>query len=268
MLSPSHSTEVHAVAADVLKGIIALATPSPGNFPANPGAMSMLGSDPSMTLPLSNRLARELAHKDNVTKLVGFMLDGLPFAPASTSDDLPSSGPIDTTNPLSNASAISSLVNIIPVFIELIRKNNADFHEPYLFHTLRNRLIQVQQQQQFSHHKTSEEDDREELEKAMEEMVDHLGMVHLGCLLEIIGSRLADFQQLLNKPRSSVGELRHRLNLELIDSNTDNASRYHHWVRDTSHLRTLPNMRTLRGNLALFQYDPAQSSPRCRPDLR
>ncbi|KAG8887332.1 hypothetical protein FRB98_000201 [Tulasnella sp. 332] len=207
MLSPSHSTEVHAVAADVLKGIIALATPSPGNFPANPGTMSMLGSDPSMTLPLSNRLARELAHRDNVTKLVGFMLDGLPPAQASISNGLPSSNPSEPINLPSTASAISSLVNIIPVFIELIRKNNADLHEPYLFHTLRNRLIQVQQQQQFNHHKTSEEDDREELERAMDEMVDHLGMVHLGCLLEIIGSRLPDFQQLLKKPRSSVTPL-------------------------------------------------------------
>ncbi|KAG9039180.1 hypothetical protein FRB95_011765 [Tulasnella sp. JGI-2019a] len=206
MLSPSQTIELHAVAADVLKGIIALATPSPGNFPSNPGSMSMLGSDPSMTLPLSNRLARELAHRDNVAKLVGFMLDSLPPATASNSGS-PSPHPIDAASLPSAESAISSLINIIPVFIELIRKNNADFHEPYLFHTLRNRLIQVQQQQQFSQHTTSEEEDRDELEKAMAEMVDHLGMVHLGGLIEVIGSRLPEFQQLLKTPRSSIKPL-------------------------------------------------------------
>lgn len=164
-----------------------------------------------MTLPLSNRLARELAHKDNITKLVGFMLDDLPWhkadTPMSTADRDLAPGDQEHGSLPSTESTISSLVNIIPVFIELIRKNNADFHEPYLFHTLRNRLIQVQQQQQFSHHTTSEEEDREELEKAMTEMVDHMGMVHLGGLLEVIGARLGDCQRLLKNPRSSVSRL-------------------------------------------------------------
>lgn len=203
MLSPNHRAELHTVSADVLKTIIALATPSPGSFPTNSGSVNMLGSDPSMSLPLSNRLARELAHRDSIRKLVGFMLDDLPQETRPPDQGIGTSANDPSKLP-NTESLISSLVNIIPIFIELIRKNNADFHEPYLFHTLRNRLIQVQQQQQFSRHTSTEEEDREELEKAMAEMVDHLGMVHLAGFLEVIGERLPDFQRLLQNPHSSV----------------------------------------------------------------
>ena len=44
-------------------------------------------------------------------------------------------------------SCASSVTHAISIIIELIRKNNSDYFEPYLFHTLRNRLIHVQQQQ-------------------------------------------------------------------------------------------------------------------------
>ncbi|EPQ26944.1 uncharacterized protein PFL1_05578 [Pseudozyma flocculosa PF-1] len=136
----------------------------------------------------------------------------------------------------------SSLVTCISVFIELIRKNNSDYFEQHLFHTLRTHLLQRQQElsekramRQSDASATStddkdqsgsanqneavenNEDDDEEMEgmeEAMAEMADKLGIVHLGPMLQILADRLQDFQGIVTKPRtdeplmnSTVGEI-------------------------------------------------------------
>ncbi|KAG8985982.1 hypothetical protein FRB90_004323 [Tulasnella sp. 427] len=198
LLAPTQKPDVHLVAADFLKGVIALASPSPSSFPLNPMSMSMSGGDAASALPISNKLARELARRDNITKLVDYALTAV----LPRSNEGAAESDVSVTE-----GAVSSLACIIPVFIELIRKNNSDFFEPYLFHTLRNRLIQIRQQQQYSREETTEEQGREELEFAMKEISEHMGLVHLGELISIIGSRLEDFQKLLKAPRTSIAPM-------------------------------------------------------------
>lgn len=214
LLSPSRSTAMHSVVAELIKGIISMSAPSPGA-----GLTEGLQNGPA-----SNLFARQLAQRENVAKMVGYMLDDFSFEteisnrskegvsiPESDDDasepmqesplEPPSSPPTTPTTPsIPNIdTATSSGVNAISIIIELIRKNNSDYFEPYLFHTLRNRLIQVQQ-----HLHVQTLNGREALERAMQEMVDRMGVVHLGPLLEIMSERLEQFQQLLHKPRSLV----------------------------------------------------------------
>ncbi|KAJ6531097.1 SIT4 phosphatase-associated protein-domain-containing protein [Mycena capillaripes] len=187
LLGPTHSPDVHTVVAELIKGIISMATPAPG-----------AGLAELHTGPASNRFARELARADSVTTLAEYILhDFGPFSPSEddNGDTLPS-----------RASCTSAVVHSIAIIIELIRKNNSDYFEPYLFHTLRNRLIQVQQQ---LHSSTLDEDGgRETLERALREMVDRMGVVHLGAVLEILCARLDVFQRYLRSPRSFNGPVR------------------------------------------------------------
>ncbi|KAG8735592.1 hypothetical protein FRC12_018000 [Ceratobasidium sp. 428] len=252
-LSPRYPSTVHLVVADLLKGIISVASPSPGSFSVN-------GThDGGPAGPVTNRFVRELASTTIVDTMVGFMLDetpfgqpveetlriaeekqkekagkektlavpsGLPGAPVqpNTQPSLADSTSDYTDRPaLPNAeSATSSLTQIISIFVELIRKNNSDYFEPYLFHTLRNRLMQIQQQHLDEMHKLGADmdtaqrvqEERDMLERGMADMVDHLGIVHLGRFLRILSNRLPDFQELLRRPRSlngyvptSVGDL-------------------------------------------------------------
>lgn len=197
MLSPLHSSDMQAVVSELIKGIISMASPSPGA-----GLTDNLQNGPA-----SNRFARELAHRDNVSKMVDYILAD--YGPEPDEDiqdaeemDEPSTPQIQTLP--TSASSASSVVHSISIIVELIRKNNSDYFEPYLFHTLRNRLIQVQQ-----HLQTRSDDGRETLEQAMKEMVDRMGVVHLGAVLQIICQRLDVFQQYMRKPRSTVGFLLH-----------------------------------------------------------
>ncbi|CAE6525097.1 unnamed protein product [Rhizoctonia solani] len=256
-LSPRYPTSVHLVVADLLKGIISVASPSPGSFNLNGP------HDSGPTGPVTNRFVRELASTNIVETMVGFMLDDAPFgppvdevlreaeekrkkAPQEVTLTVPSGlggppgvglrarspmPPSDSSSThvespqLPNAeSATSSVTHIVSIFVELIRKNNSDYFEPYLFHTLRNRLMQIQQQLLDEMHemgadmdtsqRAQEERERERLERAMADMVDHLGIVHLGRFLRILAKRIPDFQELLRRPRSlngyvptSVGQL-------------------------------------------------------------
>lgn len=206
LLSPTHTSDIHTVVAELIKGIISMATPSPGA-----GLTEGLQNGPA-----SNRFARELARRDSVSKLVTYMLndfgagsgvitvvDAQRAADEANPDERPSSPDATTptgSGPPSIQAAASSVVHSISIIIELIRKNNSDYFEPYLFHTLRNRLIQVQQTLH-----THTEDGRETLERAMKEMVDRMGVVHLGPVLEIMCDRLDAFQRYLREPRSLVG---------------------------------------------------------------
>ncbi|KAI6008648.1 SIT4 phosphatase-associated protein-domain-containing protein [Pisolithus marmoratus] len=193
LLSPAHSSDVHAVVSELIKGIISMAAPSPGA-----GL-----TDGLQNLPASNRFARELARRESIDTLVGYILYEFKEQPPTErcADDGQHS---DHSNILGSDlpdvhSATSSVVHSISIIIELIRKNNSDYFEPYLFHTLRNRLIQVQQQLRGT------DNAREILENAMQEMVDRMGVVHLGPLLEVMSERLPDFQRCLRQPRSSQG---------------------------------------------------------------
>ncbi|KAG6885879.1 hypothetical protein C0993_008398 [Termitomyces sp. T159_Od127] len=181
LLSPAYTSEVHIIVSDLIKGIISMATPSPG-------AGLSEGNGPA-----SNRFARELALRENIYKLTSYIL--LEYeAPPDDEEDTQDSVSLSLPN---FDSQTSSVVNSISMVIELIRKNNSDFFEPYLFHTMRNRLIQVQQQ--------SHEDDRDTLERAMKEMADRMGVVHLGPVLEVMIPVIDRLQHYLLHPRSLVG---------------------------------------------------------------
>ncbi|KAJ6622941.1 SIT4 phosphatase-associated protein-domain-containing protein [Mycena sp. CBHHK59/15] len=189
LLAPSQSPDIHTVVAELIKGIISMATPAPG-----------AGLTELQNGPASNRFARELARSDSVSKLAGYILND--FTGAMLPED---SDGDDETLP-NRDSCASSVVHSIAIIIELIRKNNSDYFEPYLFHTLRNRLIQVQQQ---LHTSTLDEDGgREMLERALREMVERMGVVHLGAVLEILCARLDVFQRYLRTPRSFNGPIR------------------------------------------------------------
>ncbi|KAI0957676.1 hypothetical protein AcW1_005989 [Taiwanofungus camphoratus] len=204
LLSPTYSPDMHTVVAELIKGIISMAAPSPGA-----GL-----SDGLSNRPASNRFARELAHRNSVTKLVSYIL--CDFGPPHASEGEQSAHSSQTAETqdvaltrLDPESAASSVVQSICIIIELIRQNNSDYFEPYLFHTLRNRLIQVQQQMQMNR-----EGDREALERAMKEMVNRMGVVHLGPMLQIMCDRLDALQHFLREPRflsgpvlTTVGEL-------------------------------------------------------------
>jgi len=196
LLSPNHTPTVHSVVTDLIKNIISMATPSPGA-----GLTEGLQNGPA-----SNRFARELATRTSISKLAEYMLNE--FSPDScktpTHLDISEENDDGTLSSPTFESSISSVVQSIAVVIELIRKNNSDYFEPYLFHTLRNRLIQVQQERHLSG-----EDMRGTLEQVMSEMVHRMGVVHLGPVLEVLSSRLHEFQKYLKEPRSLVRPIRH-----------------------------------------------------------
>lgn len=203
LLSPSHSVSMHAVVSELVKGIISMAAPSPGA-----GI-----TDGMQNGPASNLFARQLAKRENIEKLVGFMLDDFSFEEEKidakkeltngTSTNAEFKFPpiiVSETSQITPnlETATSSGTQSISIIIELIRKNNSDYFEPYLFHTIRNRLIQIQQ-----HLHVQSDEGREALEQAFVEMTNRMGVVHLGPLLEIMCDRLEKFQQLLHKPRSA-----------------------------------------------------------------
>lgn len=202
MLSAKHTPDMHAVVTELISRIISMAAPSPGSGVAEgPGAQ--IG-------PSSNRFARQLAARATVEELVGYVLQDFPAesesganqsesAEAEPSEDGSSSVHEVRPEHPTTRSATSSVVHSIAVIVELIRKNNSDYFEPYLFHTIRNRLIQVQQQQP-----GQTEDGRKALEDAMQEMVDRMGVVHLGPLLDVMCENMEKLQGFLHKPRSLV----------------------------------------------------------------
>jgi serine/threonine-protein phosphatase 6 regulatory subunit 3 len=198
MLSPSYPSDVHTVVADIIKNIIAMAAPSPGS-----GLSEGLQNGPA-----SNRFARELANRNRLVKLAGYMLNDFSTASiwtyqdgSDTDSSFNASEPMTPHTPVlpNAASATSSVAQSIVVVIELIRKNNSDYFEPYLFHNLRNRLMTVQQQFQ-----GSPEDGREAMERVMQEMVGRMRVVHLGSVLEVMCDCLGAFQRYLRDPRSLV----------------------------------------------------------------
>ncbi|KAL9937035.1 hypothetical protein V8E36_004270 [Tilletia maclaganii] len=134
---------------------------------------------------------------------------------------------------ISTETMTSSLVTCIGVLIELIRKNNSDYFEQHLFHTLRQYLIQRQQDftserrgtafsaadtsmsqdggsddfhrrmSNVSFQEPTEDEQLEAMEQAMEDYPSKLGIVHLGPMLTVLCERLPEFQHLLMNPRTS-----------------------------------------------------------------
>lgn len=240
LLSPSHSQDMHNVVAELIKGIISMAAPSPGV-----GLTDGMGNGPA-----SNRFARELAHKDSVLKLVSYILAELPPSPERPLSDAahdPESAYLPRTLP-DEESTISSVVQSICIIIELIRQNNSDYFEPYLFHTLRNRLIQVQQQLPMH-----TQDGREALERAMTDMVNRMGVVHLGPVLETLCDKLDDLHHYLQKPRSYVSRSSVTV-MWILSPFTARPSFHHCRYFGPSHFRTVPDMRALCGALTLLQH--------------
>jgi len=185
-LSSKYPSDMHAVVSEVIKGIIAIAAPSPGS-----GV-----SEGTTHAPPSNLFARELALRGSLSQLTQYILTQYgpdPPVPQGTEIFEPEKLP-------NHESSTSAVIHSIGIIIELIRQNNSDYFEPYLFHTLRNRLIQYQQQI----HTYSNKEGRRLLEKAMQEMVDRMGVVHLGPLLDLMCDRLEVFQRYLVQPRSLV----------------------------------------------------------------
>ena len=180
-LSPEFPPDIHTAAAEMIKNIIALSTQGPGDGIS------------TNQIPPSNRFARELAAEQSIQTLSTYIL-------REFSAPVPSSGedPRRLQTPTFESST-SSVTNSLSVLIELVRKNNSDYFEPYLFHTLRNRLISIQQS---TLGPQDPEGSRETLEKAMKSLTCRMGVVHLGPLLRITSSHMELLVKYLQSPRS------------------------------------------------------------------
>ncbi|KAG5644039.1 hypothetical protein DXG03_009191 [Asterophora parasitica] len=195
LLAPTHSRDIHSVVAELIKNIISMATASPGA-----GLTEGLQNGRA-----ANRFARELARKEHIETLASYMLIDYEPPPLREDGDDSEDDDDEETHELPNfQSKTSSVVNSVSMVVELIRKNNSDFFEPYLFHTLRNRLMQVREHQQMN---PDGRDEREVLEAAMEEMAERMGVVHLGPVLEAMMPKLEALQNYLIHPRSLTGPL-------------------------------------------------------------
>jgi SIT4-associating protein SAP185/190 len=206
-----------------------------------------------------NRLVRELVMQDNIAILVSPMSQdpGHPdplaamrraASPSSVMVDISLNGqdpqaepetkaseseepsysfdPYTVSRRPSVASITSTFCQSITILIELIRKNNSDYSEPYLFHSIRNRLMGMQQRKVENRFHAKEESDRnttettsleedaqdrQEMEDAMAEMSGKLGIVHLGPLLASVSGRIEVLQNLISSPRHLVSKVRTRV---------------------------------------------------------
>lgn len=165
----------------------------------------------------NNRFARELVSDEHIAKLVGFMLEE-EHASAGDATPRPRSPVLSLAE--SAVGKTSSLVSVISILIELIRKNNSDYSEPHLFHTLRNGLMSHSSAQASKallegeddmEDEAKEESNRVELEEKMKDLNSTLGIVHLGSLLAVLSEKLVELQKLLASPRTKVRFLLHHL---------------------------------------------------------
>ncbi|WVQ80146.1 hypothetical protein IAT38_002251 [Cryptococcus sp. DSM 104549] len=223
LLSPHYPPSIHEIVSDLIKTTTTLCAPSPfnphgGNAEQQAGQGQAGGRD--------NRLIRELVSEQSVDIMVGHMLDEVELSDEGwkgiNEDGEPS--PVDPfiVHPLpSVASATSSIVNICTVLVEIIRRNNSDFSEPHLFHTLRNRLMSVRMQDDMDSREAAarardgegqeeteeteqekDEKERRHMEEALVDMSSRMGIVHLGHLLDVISDRFDRLQRLVLHPRS------------------------------------------------------------------
>lgn len=204
LLSPEYPPTTHVIAADLLKITVSICAPQTQPFNPNGGnAQEQAGPGQSK----DNRLIRDMVSAESVSSMVGFMLDPLELTDRDwkglNGDD--SSSPADpfVVHPLpSIASASSSLSQICAIMVELIRRNNSDFSEPHLFHTLRNRLMSIKAERLASG--GDQTNDRQIMEEAMADISPKLGIVHLGPLIIQLTARFGDLFNHLLEPRSQV----------------------------------------------------------------
>ncbi|WWC90494.1 uncharacterized protein L201_005430 [Kwoniella dendrophila CBS 6074] len=244
-LSPQYSPTVHSVIAEILKSIITLCAPTPFNphggnaMDQQQGNNGQIGGQNTNNGSRDNRLIRELISESNVKLMIGFILDDIELSDEETvkpSDEDDGNeeeskehthSPLDpfTAHPLpSIASATSSLTHICSILVEIIRRNNSDFSEPHLFHTLRQRLMNMKNQSpmttngfnkssiEFEQEKKEdmemeteqekEEKDRRNMEETLSDLSSKMGIVHLGHLLDIISERFDRLHHFVKHPRS------------------------------------------------------------------
>jgi hypothetical protein len=183
LLSPHYSQDVHASVAEFLRSVIGFSsnantnafeadsTTSPTG--ANLGAPGKAAQENDRAPGFASiRVLRELAARETVSMLVGFMLD----------DDMSTSVSRRT----------SSLVNCISVLIDLIRKDNSDFSEQQILNYFRKQLTDAGRRETFGGGTSAEQADAGP------------SVVQLDNVLMVVTDRLAEFQALLRNPRSSV----------------------------------------------------------------
>ncbi|RXK35273.1 hypothetical protein M231_07471 [Tremella mesenterica] len=208
LLSPANSTTTISIASEVLNSVITLCVPLPFN-PSGGNGMEQQNGE-GLNRARDNRLIRELVSEPSITTLIGYMLDELPLSDKDwkgVNDDLSKISPEDPfiIHPLpSIASATTSFTHICHILTEVIRRNNSDFAEPHLFHTFRNRLMTIRQHRAEARAPLTDDQDREEMEEAMLEMSQQMGIVFLGNLLDVICERFDELHRLLTEPRSQA----------------------------------------------------------------
>lgn len=219
LLSPKYPPTTHQIVADLLKGIISVSAPNSSFNPQGGNAMAQEGGLQGSTTR-DNRLVRELTNRESIQTLVGYIVDPVPVTDKDwkgLDNDGPGAHRSDpfVVHPLpSVASVTSSLCYVCNVVVEIIRRNNSDLAEPYLFNTMRNLLMAIQSEQ-MAHQpdvapdeiptdsEESEDATRQKMESALPELADKLAIVHLGNLVTALTLRFPELHQLLLEPRSS-----------------------------------------------------------------
>jgi serine/threonine-protein phosphatase 6 regulatory subunit 3 len=193
LMSHRNSERVQLVSCEILKGVISMSSPSQGQTGLSEGLHNHA--------PASNVLARGIA-----SQLCIFQLGSYVFRTASVSETVPREctsddnlSSLSSTTRIESDPLTSSVVQAASVIVDLIRKNSSDYLEPYLFHTLRNRLIQVQQ-----HLSIGTDSSREVLEGAMWEMTRKIGVVHFEFLLLTMSQNIQTLKASLERPRVSI----------------------------------------------------------------
>lgn len=191
-ISPQSDVGAHQSTLELIKNIILMSsfTPTPGRKEA-----SVLSS---------NRLSRDLVSPSNSTLLISHLFpvresDTSPVATTPTSDSS-----IDSS---AEKSSISSFMNTAATVMELIRKNNSDYFEQYLFLRAREHLMAVQESMQQDCKEGETADCKPVLEKAMDEIMSKCGLVNLGTLISAICDKLHLLQDRLRRPLSPVSNM-------------------------------------------------------------
>ncbi|KAG8833712.1 hypothetical protein FRC17_010175 [Serendipita sp. 399] len=190
-VSAERDAAVHQSTLELVKNIILMSsfTPTPGRKEA-----SVLSS---------NKLSRDLVSSSNSALLISHLFPHLNASNSSLtripSSSQPSSSPHDIEN------QVSSIMSTASIIMELIRKNNSDYFEQYLFLRAREHLMSVQENLLSQRSADSPVDDcKPALEAAMEDIMTKCGLVNLGSLISAICDHLHIFQERLKKPLSLI----------------------------------------------------------------
>lgn len=310
LLSPCESPSTHSTVAEVIKAIISLTSPNAFNpGPTNVDSAkqestanddggvqaSMPSGDPSSTPPnghteesttigqRNNRLIRELVMPATIKTLIQPVQRYYHARQEETKNSDSNTPTTYTFDPYdfpllpSMSSITSAFCQSLTILIELIRKNNSDYSEPYLFHSIRNRLMSMQQRKVESRHEARrqadqqqeyqdtsvEEDtqDRIDMEAIMEEMSHKLGIVHLGPLLCQVSEQINALQDMVQHPQVSACSL---LALDDLCANaclchSNPGTSANSWDLTSADRGKIPYRRVVRRDAALLQHADTQS---------